>query len=376
MSRDHSDLQPSVLIFRFGQLGDTLVALPAISAIRRRHPEHRLVLLTPHHPASSGRISSWSLLHETGWFDEVLFYEQHLRLFPKALWAMSLAMQLRKKRFDHVYNLAPDRRTTRQLLRDRLFCEIMIDAKHYHAEGRAIDHSHAHGISQTRVEQEWLRLLRIVQPHPDIDELNRFRLSIPQNEHKNAQSLLRDLGVAPTQALVAFGPGSKMPAKEWPEDRFENVGTALLAQFKNIVLVTVGGAEERALCERLCAAWGPRSRNLAGHLSVYGSAAVLSRCAVYVGNDAGPMHLAAMAGTRCVAIFSARDVPGRWEPFGSGHIILREKPECAGCMLEVCEQERKKCLTRIPVDSVLTAAVQCIRSHVHEAEVPDLDGFR
>ena len=287
---------------------------------------------------------------------------------------MSLAMQLRKEHFDHVYNLVPDQRTAKQLLRDQLFCKIMVGAKHYHAESRAIDAGHALEIFPFYVEQEWLRLLRIVQPHPDIDELSGFRLSIPEYEYKNAQSLLSDLGVAATQTLIGFGPGSMMPAKEWPEDRFRNVGAALLAQYKNIVLVTVGGAEERALCERLCAAWGPRSRNLAGHLSVYGSAAVLSRCAVYVGNDAGPMHLGAMVGTRCVAIFSARDVPGRWEPFGGGHIVLRENTECAGCMLEVCEHEEKKCLTRIPVDSVLTAVVQCIRSHGDETEISARDG--
>ncbi len=62
-----------------------------------------------------------------------------------------------------------------------------------------------------------------------------------------------------------------------------------------------------------------------------------------------------MVGTPCIAIFSARDYPGLWEPYGRQHIILRHEVECAGCFLEICEHYDNKCLKLITVNEVFVA---------------------
>ena len=94
---------------------------------------------------------------------------------------------------------------------------------------------------------------------------------------------------------------------------------------------------------------------------------MLSRCIAYVGNDSGPMHLAAMVGTPCVAVFSAREARGRWDPFGTRHVMLRKQTECAGCMLEECVSEANRCLTAIGVEDVVAAAVRVIRDGLAES---------
>jgi heptosyltransferase-2 len=63
------------------------------------------------------------------------------------------------------------------------------------------------------------------------------------------------------------------------------------------------------------------------------------------------MHLAAMVRIPCVAIFCARDYPGKWEPYGEKHRIIRKDVECAGCMLEVCSYNNR-CLQLISVDDI------------------------
>ena len=64
----------------------------------------------------------------------------------------------------------------------------------------------------------------------------------------------------------------------------------------------------------------------------------------------------------CVAIFSARNPPGQWQPIGDHHIVIEERPECAGCMLDECVSEAKKCLTRIEIGRVVREAVTLIES--------------
>jgi ADP-heptose:LPS heptosyltransferase len=123
-------------------------------------------------------------------------------------------------------------------------------------------------------------------------------------------------------------------------------------RFPSAAVVFLGGADETAYCGTLADKVGLPAVNLAGALSVPGSAAVLEQCDAYLGNDTGVMHLAASVGTPCVAIFSARDFPGLWEPMGSGHRILRHETDCAGCMLVECKAERMRCLTAIGRDEV------------------------
>jgi ADP-heptose:LPS heptosyltransferase len=90
------------------------------------------------------------------------------------------------------------------------------------------------------------------------------------------------------------------------------------------------------------------------------AATALKRCLLYIGNDTGTMHLAASLKVRCVAIFSARDLPGRWQPLGKHHIVLRKQVPCEGCMLVTCVEHGLACLAQIGIDEVEAAATRVL----------------
>jgi heptosyltransferase-3 len=348
------------LVYRPGSLGDTLVSLPAIAGIRRHYADHRLTLLTESEVTGSTRVSPWTILKETGWFDEVHFYVVRPASAADRFHNVSVAMRLRAGGFDDIFSLAPPR-TRRQLRVDAAIFRGLVGARQYHAARRP---AWPPAITPEIVEHEGLRLLRIVDPGASDDALRNFRLAVPATDRATGQGVLTDLGVRADHILVGVAPGSGRSATAWPAERFAAVGSALLSEFRNIVLLGIGGSSERGLCEQLCAAWGPRSHNLAGRLSVFGSASVLSQCATFIGNDSGATHLAAMVGIPCVAIFSARNAPGQWEPLGRHHVVLEDRPECAGCMLDECVHEANKCLTRIDTGRVVREAVSLIASRV------------
>ena len=348
------------LIYRPGSLGDTLVSLPAIAEIRRRYPEHRLTLLTESQVAGSTRVSPWTILKETGWFDGACFYVVRPTSMADRYRNVALAMRLRGRRFQDIFSLAPPR-TARQLRVDARIFRGVVGAERYHAAARPSWPIPA-DVNPLHVEHEGLRLLRIVDPAAGGESLRSFRLAVPDTERATGQGMLAHLGIQPDQLLVGVAPGSGRSATAWPADRFAAVGTALLRRFRNIVLLAIGGSDERSLCDELCESWGPRSHNLAGRLTVFGSASVLAQCATFIGNDSGSTHLAAVVGIPCVAIFSARNPPGQWEPIGENHVVIEERPECAGCMLDECVREAKKCLTRIEIGRVVREAVALIES--------------
>jgi ADP-heptose:LPS heptosyltransferase len=351
--------RPRALVYRPGSLGDTLVSLPAIAEVRRRYPDHRLTLLTEGSAAGSTRVSPWAILKETGWFDDVHFYAVKAATAADRYHNVALALRLRANHYHDIFSLAPPR-TKRQLRVDASIFRGVVGARRYHAANRPA--WPVADLDPSLVEHEGLRLLRIVDPAASDDVIRTFRLDVPAIDRAMGREVLTELGVTPDHLLVGVGPGSGRSSTAWPAERFAAVGSALLRRFRNIVLLAIGGVNERTLCDRLCDVWGPRSHNLAGRLSVFGSASVLSQCATFIGNDSGPTHLAASVGIPCVAIFSARNAPGQWEPLGRHHVVIEDRPECAGCMLDDCVREAKKCLTRIDTGRVVREAVSLIES--------------
>ena len=109
-----------------------------------------------------------------------------------------------------------------------------------------------------------------------------------------------------------------------------------------IIACCVGAKTEFGESEKMGQFWPDQKVNLCGALTPRKSAATLGKTAVFIGHDGGPMHLAATVGIPCVAIFSARNKPGKWFPFGSGHPVIFHKTECNGCGLEACELEKQK----------------------------------
>jgi asparagine synthase (glutamine-hydrolysing) len=334
-----------VMVYRIGQLGDTLVSLPTFQSLRKEFANDQIVLITDRHPERAGLVSAWDVIGPTGICDGVMYYDVFEHTIRNLRVYLRLRKRIRRIAPSAVINLAPRTRTWDER-RDSFFFRVLCGVPTYRAVGAATGSRRAGPPTPTK--PEWSRLLNAISSRHDKAD---FALPIPRWAHIEATVALAEISARATR-IVAVGPGSKMPAKRWPLERFLQVGRQILAENENYALVVLGGPEDRALGEELCADWGARSLNLAGSVSVFGSAAALTRCAAYVGNDSGAMHLAGFMGVPCVAIFSARDAPGKWVPYGDQHHVLRRNTECAGCMLEVCDRNNL-CLSLIESEDVL-----------------------
>ncbi len=338
--------------------------MPAILEVKKRFQCHRFVLLTNRQTDDGkNRVSSWDVLGPIGWFDEVIVYAPGGTVREMAKNGLSLARTIRKLSPEHIFNLSP-KRSRWQAFRDFFYFRHLAShkASYYGPPWRSFLFSAPHPEGEPcrtdRCEPEWKTLLRIAGGRePD----SGFRLAVPECKREGFQRLAAVKGILARRGekekrLLAIGPGSRMPAKKWPVKNFCELGKLLLRKFPQLHLLVLGASEDEETGRELCQAWGERACNLAGKLSIYGSAAALERCAGFIGNDSGTMHLAAMVGTPCVALFSARDRPGKWAPYGDNHIILRHATQCAGCMLEECVTHRGLCLSMITVAQVLEAA--------------------
>ncbi|MDE2179516.1 MAG: glycosyltransferase family 9 protein [candidate division NC10 bacterium] len=334
-----------ILVYRIGQLGDTVCAIPAIKAIREWSGPCDLVLLCDYHPGTPYPVAA-EILSQFGLIDDWIIYSPKSSLALDR--ALALRREIRQRRISSMFYLAPARRTIVQRLRDLLFfrwCGI----RDMHGLRLQASLSPPNG-----TRQEVDRLLEVVRSSGlPVCSQPSFNLPIPRAIRAQADELWRSLRLE-GEIVLAVCPGSKMPAKRWGEDRYQELGLRLTSHDR-VRLVILGGPEDQSVAEQLCRAWNGRGVNLAGKTSYAGSAEILRRCRLYVGNDNGAMHLAAAVGTPCVAIFSARDVPGTWYPYGEGHTVFRKDVECQGCMLVECAEQQMKCIRSISVDEVYRA---------------------
>ena len=351
----HSGAGRRILLYRIGHLGDTIISLPAMWAIREHFPQAHMALLSNDYDGSHGVLAQ-SVLPAVGLFDQWLTYPTSDEQTP-AREFLKLLRQLRREHFDTLVYLAPRQRTPRQVLRDLLFFRAA-GIRHFIGHKGFIPYPpRVDGQPLPLLEHETDHLLGRLErsriPVPPLGQ-RRIDLKLTPGEIERARSWLAALcGEAGVhRRLVALCPGSKWRSKIWPEERFAELGRRLLKEF-GLFPVVFGGTEDRELGERLIAYFGSGA-NAAGSLNVREAAAALTYCQLYVGNDTGTMHMAAAVGIPCVVTFSAQDWPGRWYPYGSSHVILRRSVPSEGCMLSVCNRDLQ-CLKLIEVDEVLQA---------------------
>jgi len=350
-------LKKRVLIYRLGSLGDTVVALPAWHVVRKAFPRATFTLLT-NKPVSS-KAAPVETVIGAGAFADVIDYPIGTRN-PFRL--ATVSREIRRRRFDAVVNLC-EARTRLKTIRDEVFFRYSgIRTLIGFPRGQS-DFAPACDSKTGLYESETRRLLGRIRSlgTADLEDLASWDMGLTQEERAVAAAASPE-GCTP---LLALGVGTKMQAKDWGEENWVGLVKQLAVSLPGWRLAIVGSADERQRAELCCSWWPGPSANLCGALSPRESAALLERAETFVGHDSGPMHLASAAGTPCVAIFSARNLPGQWFPARSGHKVLYHKTDCFGCGLEHCTIERKKCILSISVDEVCGAVVGLLRDKGH-----------
>jgi len=181
---------------------------------------------------------------------------------------------------------------------------------------------------------------------------------IPASIEK-VDKILEENQVSKNDVLIGIHPGG-MPSRRWPLENFRNLIEAISKEM-NCKFVITGASQERDLAEKLSAAFEGKVINLAGKLGINELSALIKRCNLFISNDTGPMHFAAVLKTPLLAIFG----PGQLTRFDPRMIsdqatVLYKKTECAPCNNLVCDDLR--CLKAIFVREAAQQALEILKS--------------
>jgi heptosyltransferase-2 len=180
-------------------------------------------------------------------------------------------------------------------------------------------------------------------------------LACPGEWAERGRALLADAG-----PWVGVNPGAFYgTAKRWRPERFAAVAD-LVSRRLGARVAIVGGAAERPLGEAIAEQLEAPSRVLCGETTLGELVGVLKHLRVLLTNDSGPMHLAAALGTPLVAVFGSTDSK-ETAPISGRARVVREEVECAPCLLRECPIDHR-CMTRVGVDRVASAALELVAS--------------
>lgn len=167
--------------------------------------------------------------------------------------------------------------------------------------------------------------------------------------------------------LFAVAPGASTAMKCWPAERYAEVLAAIAAEEPEVGVVLLGGPGDRGAAETVAAALGERALVLAGEVPFSVSAAVVARCALYLGNDTGLMHVAAalhlpVLSVNCFPVslgLQVLSLPVRFRPYGVPSVtcVPREARDgCADAWRYGCSREGEAhCILGVTVRQVLDA---------------------
>ena len=285
-------LRSRVLVIKHGALGDFVLATGPMMAIRALHLADRLVLLTSPPFEEFARLS--------GLFDDV-WVDPRPGPFEARTW-LRLIRRLRGGGFRRVYDLQTSGRSSLYL---RFFPRpkpewsgIAAGASHRHANP---DRTRLHTVDR-QAEQLALAGARHV-PQPDLSW---------------ATADIRAFPLRQPYGLLAVGGSAHRVAKRWPSRRFAELAREMAG--RGLQPVAIGGLGDRAA---VAAATDAGALDLTGRTSLAELVEVARHAAVAVGNDTGPIHVAAVAGCRTVALFSGDSDPALCSPRGRDVRVLR-----------------------------------------------------
>jgi heptosyltransferase-2 len=306
----------NILVLDFGQLGDVVLSLPALSAIRERFPGARITV--------AGGLAATQVVEMSGTADRTLAIDR-VSLRDGSKWRgvlslMQLVAEVRRARYDLVIDL-------HSLSESNLLGYLSGAPARVFAQrgGRSLDLLATMRTPwEDRAKHLADRYLDVLVPLGIAGASRVPHLPTRPEDDQAVQQMLEGRGVSGDLPLVGLFPGGSRPFKRWPLERFAEFAS-LLERNEGARTVVFLGPEETEMALRMRSAFSPAALVL-DELTLSQVASVAARLNLFVSNDSGPMHLAAAVGTPVLLLLGA-PIPGPYwfGPVGEQHRIMVRK---------------------------------------------------
>jgi ADP-heptose:LPS heptosyltransferase len=312
----------NILIIRQDEIGDMITSLPVLDALRARYPQAQITVwcsgltrsLIEHHPAVDRVVVS-------------------------------------RKELNPPYDLLIDLRGSLESL-----CYALVHPPCFRLDRGTVRFRNKFALPYH--PHEVFTNLQVIQPlldrSPDSPALNLY---LAQEDYTVAEQFLQSHGIS---SFCLFHTGARRPLRRWPLVKFARLAVALKEQYGWDIVLT-GTEDDRQDIEQLQKHISFKTYAFIGY-SLRQLAALASRAVCFIGNESGPMHIAAAMKIPVIGLFGPGE-PHTFSPFGPRATYLHHRLPCNPCDQIHCVQPHNPCINLIEVDEVLVKVkeVMCIQ---------------
>jgi lipopolysaccharide heptosyltransferase I len=339
-----------ILIIKPSALGDVVHALPVLNLVRRRWPAAQVSWLVSN--SCAGLLQGHPQLDEVIQFDRKLFGNSWRN--PAAAWQMSrFNRSLARRKFDLVIDLQGLFRSGWMTWRTGAAIRVGSTAAR---EFGGIFCTHLAPVDPAQQATE--RYLAVAEFLGLGREPVEFIFAISDDDRRSVDELL------PAQKPYAvLLPATNWQTKRWPVERFAALIEPIRRRF-GLESVIAGGADAAVLAAAM-----PGGINLAGRTNLRQLVALLERADLVIGNDTGPMHIAAALGRPLVTMYGPTS-PFVTGPYGRLDAVVRLDIACSPCFSRTCSHQ--SCLRWLGIEPVLELAERQLNARAGGVALPIL----
>lgn len=340
-----------VLLTRMKFIGDVVLTTPIIRSVRNALPDAVIAYLGEKHAVS--------LLEHNPCLDEIIPFDFTR---PTLIEQPRVAFHIRRRRFDLAIDLFNNPRSALLVYLSGAKTRVGAERK-----GRGSLYTiqvRDDGVPKTAIAFH-NQFIRAVGIEPTS---NKTEIVLTDDERREARIYLRWLDhennpLDVSKPIVCIHPGATWPAKRWLPKRFGELADFIAAKL-GAQIIMIGGANDTVEINTTLKDSVSNVKVL-HDLPLRQLAAIMSHCSLFIGNDAGPMHIAAALGVPTIGLFG----PGEeniWFPYSAadGHVALRKDVPCHPCHLDFCNRDADgymECMKLLTVREVFDAAERALR---------------
>ncbi|MEK7309112.1 MAG: putative lipopolysaccharide heptosyltransferase III [Nitrospirota bacterium] len=348
-----------ILVIKFRHIGDVLLTVPAIRALKETFPGVSISALV-----NSG---TEEVLTGNTVVDEVIVFDRALKSLPavsRYVKEIKFIRGIRLRRFDMTVDLTGgDRAAVVSFISGARYRLAWNPGKKGFLSKRFL---YTHLADIDKQKHMVLQNLDVVKNFGITTEDTDVDFFIPGEARLLINKILKENNIKSGDTIVHVHPTSRWLFKCWKDEYMADVIEWLIEQGIRVIMTSAPDGKEMEKAKKILSLTSPRTKNyasevinLCGKTTIKELAAISEISDLFIGVDSAPMHIAAAVGTPVIALFGPT---GReWIPYGQGNIVISKDMPCKPCKKGMCEGILlRECMAAIKPDDVKEAVCKIL----------------
>jgi heptosyltransferase-2 len=346
----------TILVLKFGHIGDTILTLPVLKALKESFSSSMIVFI----------VGSWAkeVMVDSPFVDKFIIFDDPF-YNRRLLTETNILKKLQMIRLQEIIKLLITIR--------HLHCDVVFDlngtfnsliytylsgAKHLIGyDPRGIGYLLDDKVQPIEHKQEVDRCLDVIRIFGGKTEIKGPFIFTSDKDKIYAETYLQKNNLHEDNLIVGIHPGAPFIPRRWPKERFAKIADILIQKY-NAKIIYFGGKDELDLVTSILHLMEGSAFNLVGKTTIRESIALIERCNLFICNDSSLMHIAALLNTPVIALFGPGQYP-LFAPYNEFSVVVREDVGCNPCnesaavWRKMCKRGGAYCMEAITIQKVL-----------------------